>query len=106
VNPDAETQLSKLGLRIEEFNFGREDEPDVIGFAAVQWLDLDHSRYLAHLLVRPGTSAEDRAAFAAWCCDAVSRWVSSGSEVDGWQRRESDAGWQLWCRKVTLPSID
>jgi hypothetical protein len=102
----AEAQLNKLGLRIEEFEFGRHDEPDVNGFASLEWSDLDHTTYMARLFVRPGTSASDREGFAAWCLGAVDRWVTSGPEVDGWQRRESDAGWQLWCRQVMLPSMD
>lgn len=64
---DAEKVFRRVGLPIEEFDFGREDEPDVIGFRSLEWLDLDHTKYVARLLVRPGTSAEDRATFAEWC---------------------------------------
>jgi hypothetical protein len=103
---DAEAQLAEIGLRIDEFDFGREDEPDVIGLVTVEWLDLDHKEYMARMLIRPGTPADRRASFARWCRDMILRWVSSGPEVDGWQRRESDAGWQLWCRLRYLPSLD
>jgi hypothetical protein len=32
VNPDTETQLAEWDLRIKEFAFSRDDEPDVIDF--------------------------------------------------------------------------
>lgn len=106
MHEDAEVLLGKIGIRIEEFDFGREDEPDVVGYVTLEWLDLDHERYQARLLVRPGISAEDRASFATWYLGALDRWLNNGPEMDGWQRRDSDAGWQLWCRRQYLPSLD
>jgi hypothetical protein len=32
----AEAQLNELGLRIEEFDFGRSDDPNVKGFASLE----------------------------------------------------------------------
>jgi hypothetical protein len=49
-------ELGILGLWIAEFDFGREDEPDVIKFAAVWWLNLNHNTYLTPLLVRSGNN--------------------------------------------------
>lgn len=105
MNETPEDRLNQHGMAIEEYDFGRADEPDVVGFAKLEWLDLDHQQYGAQLLVRPGTSPEDRNEFATWCLGAVERWVLHGPEADGWQRREHDAGWQLWCRKRMLPSL-
>jgi hypothetical protein len=106
VELDAEAQLNRIGLQIEESDFDRDDEPDVIGFVKVEWLTLDHSKYTATIFVRPGTNPSERATFATWVRDVIARWVEHGPEVDAWQRRESDAGWQLWARRTCLPAVD
>lgn len=106
VDENVEAQLNQVGLEIEEFDFGREDELDITGFIMVKWLDLDHEKYTATIGVRPGTGPEDRAAFATWARDVLARWLEHGPDVDGWQRRESDAGWQLWARRHYFPSLD
>lgn len=91
-----------LGCRIEEFAIGREDEPDIVGFAALWPLDDGGLRVAAY--VRPGAPQDDREALADWALTRVPRFIADGPEPDGWQRRATDGGWQLWVRRLTLPS--
>lgn len=99
----AERRLNERGITIGEFDFGREDEPDVSGFAMIEELPESSSRIV--LLVRPGTASEIRAMFAEWAEQRLARFFEHGPEPDGWQRR-SDGAWQLWTRLVELPPLD
>lgn len=104
-DPDAEAQLQQAGLTITDHDIGN-DDPGIVGAITVRWADLDHEQYAACLLLRPGVPPETRAVFATWARDMLLRWMQHGPDVDGWQPRETDAGWQLWARLARLPSLD
>lgn len=99
---NAEKRLADLGISIDEVDFGREDEPDIIG-CAVAWPVGDGHR--VSLVVRPGIEPWQRSMFAEWATSRLGRLAEHGTEPDGWQLR-SDGGWQLWSRLHQLPSFE
>lgn len=100
----AERDLNALGFELQEFDFGREDEPDVTGAIAVGFLDED--TYNATIIIRPGTQPDIRAMFAEWVLSRLGRLFEHGPEPDGWRLRKSDGRWDLWGRLVDFPPID
>lgn len=103
MSSDAEERLRQRGLEIDEQDFRRDDEPDVSGFVALR---PDGDGALINALVRPGLEPDRRARFAEWLEVKIDRFFEHGPEPDGWQRRITDGGWQLWAREVRLPSLD
>lgn len=101
---DAELQLAVLGHVIEEHEFGRENEPDVIGLVEMGFTS--PGRYTARIIIRPGTSPDTRERFAEWVLEKMFRMSDHGPEPDGWQKREADDRWQLWGREDYLPPLD
>ncbi|MFY1686385.1 hypothetical protein [Plantactinospora sp. WMMB782] len=100
----AEQRLNDRGLSLDdETGFGREDEPDVSGYLVLRPND-DGAEVIA--LVRPGIEAWQREMFAEWVEQRMDRFFEHGPEPDGWQKRKSDNGWQLWARMVDLPPLD
>lgn len=99
-----EAAAAAVGIVIEEFDFGRSDDEGIGGLLVVEPIGADATRVVA--LVRPGTAPALRETFAAWVVGRVTRFVTGGPEVDGWQRRESDGAWQTWARLVDLPPLD
>ncbi|MFD3640697.1 hypothetical protein [Streptomyces griseus] len=93
--------LDRYGWLIEEMDFGREDDPDVIGCAVLEEVQGGTS---GTFLIRPGLDDENRTRFAEWITQRVGRYFEHGPEPDGWQKR-SDGGWQLWVRLVEMPPI-
>ncbi len=107
----AEQRLNDRGMSVEDWDLSTEPEaqakaldPDIRGFAFIE-PQQDGSSYRVFLFIRPGAPAEDREAFAEWALERVERFMQHGPEPDGWQRRETDAGWQLWIRRVELPPL-
>ena len=100
---DAERRLNRRGVNITEYDLGRDDEPDIGGFVR---LIPDGVGAAVNAHVRPGLEPERRGRFAEWLEQRIDRFFEHGPEPDGWQRRTSDNGWQLWVREVELPSLD
>lgn len=99
---DAEGRLRALGLELVEADFGAHDDPDVKACVVV-WPGPTSSRVA--LRIRPGLDADTRARVAEWFEQRLGRFFEHGPEPDGWQRRESDHGWQLWAREELLPKL-
>jgi hypothetical protein len=100
---DEESRLLALGVVIDEFDFGREDEPDVSGLLLLEEVP---GGLGVTALVRPRLSSEPRRTFAEWTLQHIERFIEHGPEPDGWQLRQSDGRWQLWARLVELPPLD
>lgn len=100
---DYEARLAAMGVTIEEHDFGREDEPDVVGVFVIE--SETESALDIWLAVRPQSPPDRRAMFAEWAESRLQRFIEHGPEPDGWQRR-SDGGWQLWARRVEMPPLD
>jgi hypothetical protein len=100
---EAESRLLKRGLGIEEFDLQRDDEPDVVGYVVLVPSDLGAT---INALIKPGSSSNSRALFAEWLESRIDRYFEHGPEPDGWERRASDGGWQLWARELQMPSLD
>jgi hypothetical protein len=101
---DAEERLAALGISIDDFDFGREDEPDVIGCLLIQRLE---QGLKIRIGIRPGTTGERRASYAEWAASRIARFDEHGPEPDGWKARsDMDDGWQLWAREQLLPDFD
>ena len=100
---DAEARLAARGATIEEYDFGRDDEPDVTGVFVIT--PATHPAINVWLAVRPETPPDDRAGFAEWAESRLDRFFEHGPEPDGWQPR-SDGGWQMWARRVEMPPLD
>jgi hypothetical protein len=101
---NAEQRLNEFGLYIEEEDFRAVARPGVGGFVLIEPLDDGAHRIV--LLVLPGTAPDARARFADWALSRIQRFLEHGPEPDGWQRRQSDGGWQLWAREVEFPPLD
>ncbi|WP_434740766.1 hypothetical protein [Micromonospora sp. SH-82] len=100
----AERRLNSRGLFLDEgTDLGRHDEPDIGGYLV---LVPDESGAVVNAIVRRGVEAEFRAMFAEWVEQRIDRFFEHGPEPDGWKRRSSDGGWQLWARLVELPQFD
>lgn len=90
---------------IQPFNdFGRDDEPDITGLL-VAW-PLDNGDGEAILYVRPDQDLSQAVTIREDCFGRVERLFTIGPNPDGWQKRQSDDGWQLWLRQVQLPPLD
>lgn len=98
----AERWLNSLGLTLAEEDFGREDEPEVLGCALANELG---GLYEFELMIRPGLPEGHRRMFAEWAKAGIKRFAEHGPEPDGWRRR-SDGAWQLWARRVQLPPAE
>jgi hypothetical protein len=85
-----------VAFSIHSLDFGRDDEPDLRGYLVV-W-PLDDGTAEAILYVRPGSEVGDPEQTRADCCRRIERLFSVGPVEGGWQRRESDNGWQTWLR--------
>jgi hypothetical protein len=99
---DAEARLMTRGVPIDSADLPRSDEPDIIGYF-VLYPEPWGARVF--LQVPRSISMEDRNTFAEWAESRLDRFLESGPEPDGWQKRTSDGGWQLWARKVLLPPL-
>lgn len=97
-SPSAEDILGFL----EEPDFGDLVDPEVGGFILLEPLE-DATRYVA--LIRPGLAEWQLRMFAEWAESRFARFIEHGPEPDGWQKRESDSGWQLWGRLVEMPRL-
>src|SRR5689334_6090809 len=75
--------------------------PDVSGVVMVA-PTTDGVNHRVAAFVRPGLLDPCRDSFAAWVDEKLARYLEHGPEPDGWQRRTSDGGWQLWARLVEL----
>ncbi|MGQ4355279.1 hypothetical protein [Streptomyces drozdowiczii] len=93
--------LARYGWPIEEEDFGREDEPDVVGCALLEEVE---GGTRGKFVVRPGLDEENRTGFAEWAVQKVGRFLELGPVADGWQER-SDGAWQLWVRRVEMPPV-
>lgn len=101
---DAEEWLAAAGMGLIEKDFGREDEPDVIGCLLVQRIE-EGLKFRA--FIRPGTTGEQRTTCAEWAVSRIQRFIEYGPEPDGWKARsDMDDGWQLWAREQLLPDFD
>jgi hypothetical protein len=100
---DAESRLADLGIRLEEEDFGRWDEPDVGGCLLAEPVE-GGTRVRA--VIRPGLVDEPREMFAAWAQSRFLRFNEYGPEPDGWQKRTTDDAWQLWGRFTQMPCVD
>lgn len=89
---DAEKRLKQRGLPIEEVDLERPEEPNVIGYV-VTWPEEDAANIVA--MCRPNLTRDQRGRFAEWLEERIDRYFEHGVEPDGWQRRNSDGGWQL-----------
>jgi hypothetical protein len=91
---EAERRLAERGLRIEEYDrFERDAEPNAVGFIG---LGHDDAGLYAVAYVAPRTAPPVRERFADWVEEKVDNYLECGPMRDGWVRRESDGGWQLW----------
>ncbi|MGS2615161.1 hypothetical protein ACVCAH_11640 [Micromonospora sp. LZ34] len=100
----AELRLNARGLFLDDqTGLGRDDEPDVNGVLVMRPSDVVAE---VNALIRPGLDDASRAMFAEWVEQRIDRFFEHGPEPDGWQRRVSDGGWQLWARRVQMPSMD
>lgn len=100
----AEERLATAGISIDDVDFSREDEPDVVGCLLMQRVEGGSKIRVA---IRPGTTGEPRARYAEWAESRIQRFIEHGPEPDGWQARsDMDDGWQLWGRERLLPHFD
>jgi hypothetical protein len=91
-----------LNFHLNEYDFGREDEPDVVGVARIEPSD---DAVVIELTVRPETSPQDLEDLTRWAAERTLRFLEHGPEPDGWQKRSGGDGWQLWVRRVILPAL-
>jgi hypothetical protein len=107
IDPDqvseAEQRLTNAGIPLEEEDFGREDEPDVVGCILAEPVE---GGTRAKAVIRPGLTGKLRAMFAEWAESRLQRFTEDGPEPDGWQRRIGDRAWQLWARLHEMPDTD
>lgn len=90
------------GRPIMAADFGRHDEPSVVGYVKVRARDEGLELWA---WVRPATNDDDLSQFAEWLDSRLDRFLEHGPEPDGWQST-SDGRWQMWARKTTLPDLD
>lgn len=99
-----EARLAERGVTIEDEDFfDSQVNPGVCGLMLIRE---DPPDLVVGAFIRPETSAELRHVFAEWVEQRLDRFIEHGAEPDGWQRRKSDGGWQLWARPVTLPTLN
>lgn len=104
MNSSAEQRLNARGLFLDDTTpLDRDDEPDVNGLLVMR---PDGDAAIVNALIRPGLDEPARAVFAEWVEQRIDRFFEHGPEPDGWQKRTSDGGWQLWARLVQMPSLD
>jgi hypothetical protein len=100
VGADVERRLAERGLVIEDYaDFERDGKPGSIGFVGVVPAD-PGVRAIAYLA--PRTPDDQRAQFAGWVEQKVDNYLECGPMRDGWEKRTSDDGWQLWAEPEDL----
>jgi hypothetical protein len=100
VDAEVEQRLAERGLLIEEYaEYERDGQPGTIGFVGVVPAD-PGVRAVAY--IAPETPADQRDQFASWVERKIDNYLECGPMRDGWERRTSDDGWQLWARPDDL----
>ena len=109
---EAERRLADRGVELVEIQPDEhggdlvghlERNPDLAGLLAL--VPVEDGGAFVHAVIRPGLEEDRRALFAGWVEEKIDRFFEHGPEPDGWQRRQSDGGWQLWARQVQLPPL-
>lgn len=101
---EVEQRLAERGLLIEEYaDFVRDAEPGAVGFVGVVPAD-PGVRAVAY--VAPSTPPEQRDRFAGWVERKIDNYLECGPMRDGWEKRSSDDGWQLWARSDDLDASE
>lgn len=101
---EVEQRLAERGLLIEEYaDFARDAQPGAVGFIGVVGAD-PGVRAIAY--VDPGTPPDRRDRFAEWVERKIDNYLECGPLRDGWEKRSSDEGWQLWARPDDLEAVE
>jgi hypothetical protein len=104
VTDEVEQRLAERGLVIDEYEHFLDDaEAGAIGFVGVVPAD-PGVRAVAY--VAPSIAPEQRDRFAGWVERKVDNFLECGPMRDGWQKRSSDDGWQLWARSEDLEATE
>lgn len=100
-----EQRLNARGLFLDDTTgLDRDDEPSVNGLLVMRPDAAGGA--VVNALIRPGLDPVERELFAEWVEQRIDRFFEHGPEPDGWQKRTSDGGWQMWARLVQMPSLD
>ena len=101
---EVEQRLAERGLLIEEYpDFARDAQPGTVGFVGVVQA---HPGVRAVAYVGTGTPPDQRDRFAEWVERKIDNYLECGPLRDGWERRSSDEGWQLWARPDDLETVE
>ncbi len=94
--------LAARGATLQEYDLGREDEPDIGSLLLIEHSDALPDAF--RVFIRPGLDPADLVGVTSWARRVFERYLEHGPEPDGWQLR-TDGDHQLWGRKVYLPPI-
>jgi hypothetical protein len=104
VTGEVEQRLAERGLRIEEYErFIDDAQEGAVGFVGVVPAN-PGVRAVAY--IAPSAAPEQRDRFAGWVERKVDNFLECGPMRDGWEKRSSDDGWQLWASLEDLDAAE
>jgi hypothetical protein len=104
VTAEVEQRLAERGLVIDEYERFEDDAEDgAIGFVGVVPAN-PGVRAVAY--VAPSIAPDQRDRFADWVERKVDNFLECGPMRDGWEKRSSDDGWQLWACSEDLEASE
>lgn len=101
MNPSTEGRLINQGALIREVHLGPTD-PALEGCLLVRETDAGSE---VNVVIRLDLEKDRRAMYLEWAEQRVDRLLEHGPEPDGW-KRNGEGDWQLWARRVLLPSLE